>query len=66
MEFSRKGRKTKHHILAKARGGTRHPNNILRLDERRHQAFHFLFGNRTLKEAAAVLIRTAEMKGGYK
>jgi len=45
-----------HHILAKSRGGTKHPSNIIRMDRSRHEAFHFLFGNRTFLEAARVLV----------
>lgn len=62
--FNRAGRKNKHHILAKIRGGIKTEQNLILLDENRHACFHLLFGNRTLREAAAVLIRAAEMKEG--
>ena len=56
--WKRKGRTNKHHIKARRRGGTKCAKNILILDEARHDAFHFLFGNRTLVEAALLLMRT--------
>ena len=61
-KWKRKKRKNKHHILPKSRKGKTKPSNILILDEARHEAFHFLFHNRTLLEASALLKRTAEMK----
>jgi len=60
--YHRRGRKNRHHILAKSRRGSMRPCNLILLDENRHAAFHLLFGNRTFEEAAAVLIRAAEMK----
>jgi len=60
--YERAGRKNRHHVLAKHRGGTRKPSNLILLDENRHAAYHLLFGTRTFREAAAVLIRAAEMK----
>ena len=60
--YERNGRLNRHHIKAKSKGGIIEPSNIIVLDENRHSAFHLLFGNRTLREAAKVLIRTAEKK----
>jgi hypothetical protein len=60
--FNRSGRRNKHHILPKSRRGIKTEDNLILLDENRHAAFHLLFSNRTLREAAAVLIRAAEMK----
>lgn len=54
----RAGRLTRHHILAKKRGGKRTPGNIIMLDEKRHRCYHALFLNRTFIEAAKVLVRT--------
>jgi len=62
MYLQRKGRKNRHHILAKARGGTYASENIIWMDERRHSAFHLLFGLKTFREAAEVLIRAADLK----
>lgn len=53
--------KTKHHNRAKSRGGTYAPSNIFILTMEKHRAFHLLFGNRTFKEAAAVLLRLDEL-----
>jgi hypothetical protein len=62
--LKRKGRKNRHHILAKERGGRRTDDNLILLDENRHAAFHLLFKNRTFREAAYVLLRAAEIKEG--
>ena len=56
----RAGRKNKHHILPRKRGGKTCAKNIIVLDENRHSAYHLLFGNRTFLEAAALLKRTNE------
>ena len=60
MGWKRAGKKNRHHDFPKSRKkkGEKIPNNILMLDIARHAAFHFLFGNRTLLEAAALLKRT--------
>ena len=57
----RKGRRNRHHNLAKSRNGKASLQNLILLDENRHAAFHLLFGNRTFKEAASVLIRADKM-----
>lgn len=62
--YKKSGRRNRHHIKAKSRGGGKTKSNLILLDENRHSAFHLLFGNRTFREAAAVLIRTSEMKEG--
>lgn len=60
--------KTKHHNRARCRGGSFAPRNIFILTTEHHRAFHLLFGNRTFKEAAEVLLRLDELhnhaKGG--
>jgi len=56
--MERAGRFNKHHDRPKSRKGTKSPKNILILDVNRHSAYHLLFGNRTLLEAAALLKRT--------
>jgi hypothetical protein len=60
--LERAGYRTHHHIKAKSKGGKRTRQNLILLDERRHSAFHLLFGTRTLLQAAEVLIRTDDMK----
>ena len=64
--LERKGRTNRHHNLAKARGGNRCVSNLILLDENRHAAFHLLFGTRTFKEAADVLMRADRMLNGRK
>jgi hypothetical protein len=62
---SRRSKKlTRHHNLAKSRGGSFLPNNIIHLSAKHHVAFHTLFGNRTVKEAIEVLERLEERIGG--
>ena len=60
--LKRKGRRNRHHIKAKARGGVKKPENMFLFDETRHAAFHLLFGNRNFKEASAVLLRADRIK----
>jgi len=60
--LKRKGRKNRHHIQPRARGGIKKPENMFLFDENRHSAFHLLFGNRNFKEASAVLLRADRMK----
>jgi hypothetical protein len=60
--FQRSGKINNHHIIPKSRGGKRVEENLLRIDTGRHAAWHLLFGDLTLKEAAAVLLRVAKMK----
>ena len=62
--LNRSGRRNKHHILAKKRGGVKKPDNLILLDENRHAAFHLVFKNRTFLEAAKVLVRTHNFKNG--
>lgn len=61
--WTRAGKTNRHHIFNKCRGGTKTPENMLRMDIARHNAWHFLFHNLSYREVAALLIRTCEMKG---
>lgn len=56
------GRKNKHHIFAKCRGGTYDTHNIIKWDINQHAAYHYLFGNRTLLEVAAWLTHVDQQK----
>lgn len=58
----RAGYCNRHHIKAKSKGGHANPQNMILLDERRHAAYHLLFGLKTFDQAAELLIRTAEIK----
>jgi len=62
--LERKGHRNRHHILAKKRGGTKQPKNLILLDENRHAAYHLLFGTRTFEEAARLLLRADKIKRG--
>ena len=59
--LKRSGRKNRHHIKNKVRGGKRTPDNMILLDEYRHSAYHLLFSDKTFLEAARLLIRADRM-----
>ena len=61
-EWERSGHFNRHHLLPRSRGGGMQQQNLLIMDTTRHKAFHVLFGNMTFDEAAALLVRCAEMK----
>lgn len=61
-KWVRSGKFNRHHIKNKCKGGGTY-NNILRMDMSRHNAWHFLFGNLSFREVAALLIRVCEIKG---
>lgn len=61
-EWCLAGKTNRHHNKAKVRGGTWDPMNIFVWDIMKHRAFHFLFGNRTLEEAAEYLRHMNELK----
>lgn len=54
--------KTRHHILPKSRMGTGERENILILWNDKHELYHALFGDRTLVEAANLLMRIDRSK----
>lgn len=58
----RSGWTNRHHIRPTNRGGKSVIENLIRLDEMRHAAFHLLFKNMTFLEAADLLVRADEMK----
>ncbi len=60
--WERAGWLNRHHIKAKARGGKDYSRNIIFLDRNRHEAFHFLFGLMTFKEAGNLLLKAHRIK----
>lgn len=46
---------TKHHILAKIRGGVGSKRNLIKLWRDKHNAYHIIFHNDTFREALAKL-----------
>ena len=48
---------TKHHIIPKSRGGGRKKKNIILVEQKKHRAYHILFGNSLPEEAVLILIR---------
>jgi len=46
---------TKHHLVAKERGGDNSPSNFVRIPEDMHRAYHILFDTMTLEEATSFL-----------
>ena len=61
-EWQKVGQKNHHHDLAKSRGGRYTEANIYFWDISVHRAFHFLFENKTLLEAAQILVYIHEQK----
>lgn|SRR3990167_9192739 len=60
----------RHHNLAKSRNGGYNIQNLILLDNEKHQLLHKIFGNRTLREIIAVLKRLdrakqSQCKGGH-
>jgi hypothetical protein len=58
----RAGWQNRHHEKNKCRGGTMSPRNLIMMDERRHAAFHLLFGNMDFLQVINLLKRCYEMK----
>lgn len=61
-EWKRSRKFNRHHIVNKCRGGTWDPENILKMDTARHEAWHFLFKNMSFTEVAALLTKCVELK----
>ena len=59
---TRGGRFVKHHDKNRVRGGDNNPENLIKLDVNREKAWHLVFGNRTMIEAAKLLVRLTNMK----
>lgn len=59
-------RYNRHHMRPKSRGGTKDPKNMLYMKIDRHDAWHLLFGNRTISEVIRLLIRIKRAKGRCK
>lgn len=58
----RAGKNEQHHLKPRSRGGQDIQSNLVKLDIYRHDAFHLLFGNRTLKEVIEILTRLQHIK----
>lgn len=52
---------SRHHIRNRVDGGPTTPDNLIVLRRDRHDQWHKLFHNLTFREAAALLLRAAEM-----
>lgn len=60
--YARIHKVTKHHILPQSRGGNSDPANILYLPRFKHDAWHALFGLRTIDEAIGYLKELRERR----
>lgn len=58
--YNRKHKVTRHHILPKSRNGNDNPDNIWMLPREKHDSWHSLFQNRTIREAIAYLKMIAD------
>lgn len=63
-QWERKRKTNHHHLTPKSRGGNDFKSNLLNIDMERHNAWHFLFGNKTLQEIIELLERLRKMKRG--
>ena len=52
-----------HHLTNKCMGGGYSDSNLLLIKIERHQAWHVIFGNRSLEEVIEILQRIQRMKG---
>lgn len=55
-------RRIRHHIVNRCDGGSHYEENLLLLWKYKEQQFHDLFGNRTLYQAARLLLRVHRAK----
>lgn len=60
--LKRAGKKNTHHLTPKSRGGRKSKYNELELDIYRHNAWHLLFHNLTLREVIELLERLEQIK----
>jgi len=60
--WKRAGKKNRHHLRPRSRGGDSLESNLLVMDIERHNAWHFLFQNQTLDEIIEALERLRSMK----
>lgn len=58
----RKNKLSRHHLLARSRGGDSNPYNILMLWRKKHDCWHTLFGNKTLDEIIEIMCRVRSIK----
>lgn len=61
-----KRKRNGHHLIPKSRGGQKIQSNILLIDIKRHNAWHALWGNRTLDEVIELLLRVKHAKESQK
>lgn len=61
-EWKRAGVMSNHHLRPRSRGGPNIESNLLRMDLRRHEAWHLLFSNLSLLEIILLLGRVYKIK----
>jgi 5-methylcytosine-specific restriction endonuclease McrA len=54
--MAKRNKKTRHHIIPSSRGGKNLENNLAYLPKERHEAYHFLFDNKTPDEIIDCLV----------
>jgi len=54
--------RNRHHLVPKSRGGSMSKRNLFYIDGDVHRRWHMVFGNRTLEEIIALLIRVQRAK----
>ncbi len=54
--------RNKHHLIPRSRGGNNSDRNLLLIDIEKHEAWHRIFGLRSLREIISLLQRLDRMK----
>ena len=60
--LERAGWTDEHHLKPRSKGGQTLTSNLLKVDAYRHDAIHLLFGNKSLDEIIAILLRLQRIK----
>ena len=60
--YKRRRQKNKHHIVNKCKGGRAVNENLLFMDVNRHNAWHFLFENKSFLDVIKLLVRCLGFK----
>ena len=66
MKHEQRKHQNRHHLKPKSRGGQATESNLLWIDIEKHQAWHKIFGNRTLNEIISLLKRVKRAKDAQK
>ena len=54
--------RNRHHLVPLSRNGSNHLQNLLLIDMEKHEAWHKLWGTKTIEEVLRLLARVAQAK----